>query len=394
MKQLLLLTFIMHYSFSAFSMTSGGVDKMSEEDAQAQAKAIMGNVYDSFLKVIPYVYSDSTGGDVLVKNPAKKEELLKNLTDISDFFQTAKHVQFFQRPGFRPSLDTINSHIADTISSVQSNNFNFAQKRMKAMTALCVSCHSQLPESVSKNAFGTSVQKASRATFESDYAFANYLFLIRRFEDSEKYFDLALDSALNRSDDHILYDSLRKLMSIHTKINFNFKKASNFIEKYNKDKRLPILAKNTLKSWEESLKNWGKFDPVKVKSTSQFIATYLSPLEAKSDQGATGANDINLLVSSGVLTKFLTDNPKSPLVPEVLYWLSIAERRLSSSYFFSLSDLYLKDCVMLHPKSKFALKCYNLYAENIEFGFSGSGGTDIPDGEKRELQKLKNYLKL
>ena len=102
---------------------------------------------------------------------------------------------------------------------------------------------------------------------------------------------------------------------------------------------------------------------------------------------------MTLLVSSGVLSKYLNDNPKSKLVPEILYWLSIAERRLSNTYFFSLSDLYLKDCVRLYPKSKYAKKCYQEYADNIEFGYSGSSGTDIPVEEKQELEQLKKYLK-
>ncbi len=388
-----LLAFL--FSIPAMGATSGTSDKLSEEDSQAQAKAIMGNVYDSFLKVIPYVYSDKTDGDMLKKNPSKKAELIKDLSDISDFFQSAKHALFFKRPGFRPSLETINSHMKDTLSAVKSDNFIFAQKRLKAMTGLCISCHSQLPESVSKNAFGSSVKKATRETFESDYAFANYLFLVRRFDDAEKFFDLALDTVLKTGNDHIIFDSLRKVISIHTKIDFNFQKATAFIEKYSKDKRLPILAKNTLESWGTGLKSWEKFDSKNSAPVSKFIKSHLSllELEQKNSGGPEALNDMTLLVSSGVLTKFLTENPKSPLVPEVLYWLSVSERRLSSTYFFSLSDLYLKDCVMLYPKSKFALKCYNLYAENIEFGFSGSLGTDIPEGEKKELKKLKDYIK-
>jgi hypothetical protein len=106
-----------------------------------------------------------------------------------------------------------------------------------------------------------------------------------------------------------------------------------------------------------------------------------------------GESDITLLVASGVLSKYITDNPLSPQAPEILYWLSLAERRLSSTYFFSLSDLYLKDCITLYPKSPYAKKCYQEYEDNITFGFSGSKGTDIPIEEKQELDRLKRALK-
>jgi hypothetical protein len=369
------------------------VDVKSEEDQKLEAKAIMTGVYDSFLKIVPYVYSDANEGDVLKKNAAKKEELLKNLGDISEFFKSATHVQFFKRPGFRPSLETINSHLEDTINSVKNDNFNFAQKRLKAMTSLCISCHSQLSEASAKNAFGENVKRTTRESFDSDYAFANYLYLVRKFEDSEKYFALAIESSLEKSQEHVLLDSLRKELSMTTKVKFDFKKTESFLSKYLNDKRMPIVAKKMVEEWTISSKSFSQFNANKVKSIPVFIETYLKPLEDQKLETKETNHDIRLLIASGVLTKFVSENPKSKQVPEILYWLSVAENRLAHTYFFSLGDLYLKDCIKLYPQSPFARKCYNLYEENINVGYSGSAGTDIPDTEKRELLKLKGLLK-
>lgn len=376
----------------SFNTANANPDAIANDDSKDQAKAIMSGVYESFVKVIPYVYSDENSILGLKKDPSKKAELLKNLTDISEFFKSAKHVEYFQRPGFRPSLETMNYHLTDTINSVQNNNFVFAQKRLDALTSLCVSCHSQLSAHGTANAFGDAINKAPREDFESDYAFGNYLYLIRRFDDSEKYLNLALEKALKESRSHELYSSLRRLISIHTKISFNYAKANNFVDKYKKDLRLPVLAKNTLESWSKSLGPWKNFDPSKVDSIEKFIKTYLSPLEEIKEQ--TGSdNDITLLIASGVLSKYLNDHPQTPNAPSILYWLAIAERRLSNTYFFTLSDLYLKDCVRLYPKTSFAKKCYALYEENIQFGYSGSGGTDVPPDEKRELARMRALLK-
>lgn len=365
----------------------------SDEDTKAQAIAIMDGVYESFVKVIPYVYSDEKAGVVISKNSPQKVELLKNLTNISDFFKSARHVEYFQRPGFRPSLETINYHLDDTISSVKSDNFIFAQKRMKALAALCISCHSQLSESATQNTFGAAINKARRENFSSDFAFANYLFLVRRFSESEKAFDMAVNTALANQEEHELFSSLRKIISIDTKIDFNPKKAKVFIDKYKDDTRMPAIAKSMLLTWEKSLQKWMDFNPKKIKNPESFIAKYLAPLESNKEKTLTGENDITLLVAAGVLSKHLNDHPKTKLAPEILYWLSIAERRLSNTYFFSLSDLYLKDCIKLYPKSRFAKKCYAEYAENVEFGYSGSSGTDIPAEEKRELERLKALIK-
>jgi hypothetical protein len=362
-------------------------------DTKTEAKAIMDGVYESFVKVIPYVYSDEKHMEVLGTDAGKKENLLKNLTDISEFFKSARHVEYFHRPGFRPSLETINHHMTDTINAVKGNNYIFAQKRLKALTALCISCHSQLSESAAENTFGNAIKKVKRENFESDYAYGNYLFLVRRFSESEKYFDLAIEKSIKDQTEEELYPSLRRIISINTKIELNPKKANIFIDKYINNPKLPVLAKNTLTIWKKSLGKWKGFNAKKIKSIDGFIKTYLAPLEANKGETAGGENDITLLVGSGVLSKYLNDSPKTKLAPEILYWLSIAERRLSNTFFFSLSDLYLKDCVKLYPKSSYAKKCFNEYAENIEFGYSGSGGTDIPVEEKQELERLKRFLK-
>jgi hypothetical protein len=312
-------------SLSAFAETPAA----KPADA-VQAKAVMNNVYDSFVKIIPYVYADKNAADLL-KDPSNQKELIKDLTEISHAFKGAKHVEFFQKPGFRPSLETINTHIDETISSIKSQNFIFAQNRLKAVTALCVSCHSALPDSIADNAFGEALKKEKRGRFDSDFAYANYLYLVRRFTEADFYFELAIKAALERSTpdqmpEHELVASMRRVLSIYTKITFNPDKSEAILKKYLMHKNLPKSLKQTMEGWIANLSKWKKFDPRKVKSIHEYISKNLAPLEAHRDRLASGESDVTLLISAGILSKFLTENAKNSLVPEVLYWLSIAER--------------------------------------------------------------------
>lgn len=378
-----------------FGVFSSAAFSIEPPASQIQAQAVMSNVYDSYLKIIPYAYSKSNKLSEL-RNKKEKQELLRSLTDLSQVFKSATHAEFFQRPGFRPSLETINNHLEETIISVEADNFIFAQKRLNVIGALCVTCHSQLPESVSKNAFGNNVKIEKRERFDSDFSYANYLYLVRRFDDSKKYFEKALESALSKlnstSSQEIVF-SLRKIISIYTKIKFDYEKANAFIEKWEKDLRLSLNDKKMIKRWGTSLKTWKGFDPTSVKSMPTFIEQHLTPLDLKKEIIFTGEEDVSLLISSGILLHFLVENPGTELAPEILYWLSLAEHRMSQTYFFSLGDLYLKDCIKKYPSSPYAKKCYQEYADSIEAGYTGSSGIDIPVEEKRELIKLKNLLK-
>lgn len=370
----------------------------ASESNPVEAKAVMGNVYGAFVKIMPYIYADKNAADLLKSTSAQKE-LIENLTEISNSFKGARHVEYFQKPGFRPSLETINSHLDETISSLKSQNTIFAQSRLKAVAALCVSCHSLLSESASKNAFGEAINSEKRSRFESDFAFANYLFLVRRFLEATNYFELTIKNHLGLGknitlvQEHELYSSLRRVLSIYTKITFNPDLSRSFLNKYKDNENLSLQLKNTILKWIEALDKWKRFEPNKLKSIHNFIVKYLTPLEANKIKLLNGDSDITLLVSSGILSKYIIDHPLSNLAPEIIYWLAIVERRLSTTYFFSLSDLYLKDCIMLYPKTTYAKKCYREYEDNIIFGFSGSKGTDIPADENQELIRLKSLLK-
>lgn len=371
---------------------------------QIEAKVVMNQVYDSFIKIVPYIYSDKLIFDHNKKS--SEEELTKSLMEIQKAFKGANHVNFLHSPGFKPSLDTINVHIQETIDSLHSKNKVFAHARLKAMTALCISCHSQLSTSVSKNAFLSVASNMGRDRFDSDFAYANYLYLLRRFPEAEKYFDLSIKNYITLSqksppgmllDDKVvngeLYTSLRRILSIYTKISLDTPKAIGFLKKYSKNKSISKVTRADIDSWIKALDKWKGFDPNKISSIDDFIKKNLAPLEDLKGQVTSGEHDITLLVSSGVLSKFLNDHPNGEMTPQILYWLSIAERRLSTTYFFSLGDIYLKECIIQFPASPYAKKCYQEYEDNVLFGYSGSGGTDVPPEEKRELDRLKKLIK-
>ena len=84
--------------------------------------------------------------------------------------------------------------------------------------------------------------------------------------------------------------------------------------------------------------------------------------------------------------------PKSNTAPELLYYLSVVDKQLNFNYLYSLSSLYLKQCVAQHSKSVMAKKCFNKYKSDIEFGYTGSAGTFIPKDEKDEIKRLQKYI--
>jgi tetratricopeptide (TPR) repeat protein len=380
------------FLLEAFSFKLFADEQIKE---QMQAKMLMNNVYDSFVRIIPFVYSTN---NIKTKNLSKddKDLLINSLTDLSKVFKNAKHSEIFQGPGFRPSLDTINSHIEETIFSIDSDSLFFAQKRLNVLGALCVSCHSQLPESVSKNAFGNDIKKEVRDRFDSDFSYGNYLFMVRRFDDAKMYYEKTIQNNIGKVDDLSLQEvesSLKKILSIDTKIKFDYSKVKKNLDLWKADSKISKRNQKMISRWEADLKRWKTFSLQEIKSLPAFIKKHLEKMNLKNENFFQGGEDVTLLISSGVLLNYLVENSDSKLAPQILYWISIAENRMGKNYFFSLSDIYLKDCVKKYPRSLYANKCYKEYADSIEEGYTGSSGTNIPSEEKNELVKLKSLLK-
>jgi hypothetical protein len=363
------------------------------EDSRAEAKTVMKNVYESYVKIIPYIYSSEKVMDISI-NEDEKVKLINNLTDLSKYFKESKHDKLFQTPALESSLLVINDHLKNTISYVKSGNFVFAQKRLNEIGSLCISCHTQLPVNISKESFGYDLVKEKRMTFDSDYSYANYLYMVRDFNESKKYFEKSIESSLGSSKTmNKIIPSLRKIVSIDTKVQFNYVKAISLLGKWSTDSRLLSSDREIVMNWKRDLLSWKGFDVAKIESIPSFIKNNLMVIDKNKEILISGDKDMTLLISSGVLSKYFIDNPNSKQAPEILFWMAIAERQLSQSFFFSLGDTYLKNCIRNYPQDPFAVKCYRELALGVTASFSGSGGTNIPTEEKKELHDLKKMLK-
>lgn len=356
-----------------------------------ESRAIMDGVYSSFSKIIPVMYLDNNRGSDFLKNKKSKAELLSNLNDIQDYFSDASHVEFFQKPGFRPSLEVIHYHLKDTINAVESSNFQFAQKKMKGLTGICISCHTQLQSTIGPVDFTKHVKKESKKDFDSNYSYANYLYLMRDYSQAANAYEEVVKEASKKGNNKELLSSLRRIFSISTKVEFNYAETKKMIEKYTTILSGNEEAQDLLKLWDKSLERWKDFDPKKVKSVKVFVDKYLVKADTQA-LAVDGKNDITYLISSGYLASQLASGNLGDDSAMALYYMAIAEKALSETYFYSLGDIYLKDCVMQYSKTKYAKLCYEEYKNGVEFGYTGSSGTDIPEFEQKELKRLKALI--
>ncbi|MEZ4846747.1 MAG: hypothetical protein R2877_07395 [Bdellovibrionota bacterium] len=72
-----------------------------------------------------------------------------------------------------------------------------------------------------------------------------------------------------------------------------------------------------------------------------------------------GKNFVPQLYVSGVLYEYVQTHPISEIGPGIYYWLAKCENKISRSYFFPISEFYLKECIERYPLSFEAKLCFN-----------------------------------
>lgn len=362
-------------------------------------RKVMDGIFKSYVELIPFLSSEKKFFD---KKNEKK--ILTHLTNISQYFAKSKHQKLFGKaPGLAPSFEMMNTHLKETIDVFDSGHKLFAYKKAQATGAICMTCHTQL-DHLKKGAFFKHLSDFSAETFSDSFAYAEFLFLVRSYKKSVRYYKKAIDERilinkkLKSANDTLvekeIKTSLQRIITIYTKIDFNPIKARTLIEDYAKNKQISLILRENINAWVKNLKIWEKNDP-SIKSNAditKFVKTYLSKIDTGEDFDATGS-DISLLVASGKFSHYLRQHPQGANTPMILYWLAKTERKLNHNYFYSLAELYLEKCITDYAGSASAKNCFKQYENDLILGFSGSAGTFIPKNEKRKLEKLRALLK-
>lgn len=365
-------------------------------------KEAMNEIFSSFVNLLPYASNEMRFSD-----PKAQEYIKGDLANLLSAFQGAGHLKKISTPGFRPSYETLKEHLQQTYDNFTADNKSFARTRLKATAEMCMSCHTQLPYGKQSSSF-KNFNLVTRKDFNNDYEYGDYNFLVRDYTTAIRYYQNEIDSRIeknkelrkiHKSDNSTYIDftiekSLRRMVTVFTKIFYRPQKAENLLSRYTHNSEIPEFLREDVQDWVKELKIWQK-DKFRGKlSSDDEVTTFIAKhLETLPDEVELGTSDVTLLIASGALYRYINIHPKSNKAPEILYWLSRIDHHLEHSYFYSLSEVYLKNCIKKYPLSDYAPKCLKQYKQNLEFGFTGTSGTEIPEEEMAVYNNLANFLK-
>lgn len=353
----------------------------------AEVKPHMDLMLKEIFTLKPYIVSDVEYRDP--KNFQKIDDSLKQMVALSE---KISHEGKIKKTGFAISSKALNEQLREAELVYRVGNKDYSLWMLRSTLSVCMSCHTQLPAS------STQFNTLSKDTFLSKpFDEAEFLFIVRNFDKAMSLYDQVIDTYPgSKSTLENLDKSLARKVYYFVRVKRDLAGLSASLEKNQKNKNLPTMTEKRIKALRQAADKLKKDDYPEFTEAQQadlrkYAETELQE-ELQGEFSTTAEKELSYLKVSSVLYKFLEQNPESSIKPEILYWLSFCERRYEQKAFYSLPELYLKQCVTEFPGSAIAPSCLKEYQDLVTMAYTGSSGTHIPKDVDRELKAMKDMV--
>lgn len=348
----------------------------------------MNRAFDALSDLMPYLLDEPK-----FSNKNNEKNISKSLHELEKAFTLAGHDDLIRHDLFAPSYQLLIENLKNSKKAFQEGKKEYAFWMVHEAASTCLDCHTRLPIEHASS-FQNGELNINLTKIKSSYEKGiNYL-IIRRYVDAKESFvrDIQDKFITKNMTDMIL--SFQQILLIETKIMKDPSRMISLIDSYQVKKNLPDMVSKELATWKNRLIDWKDEKYLKTGLTSEkdlidFKTRRLLPLKQKSFEDAY---KVDLLLASGLLSNYFFQTQNSPSAPELTYWIGWIEKRLKKEDFLSSGELFLKQCIKKYPKSLIAQECYSEYKESMEFNFTGSSGTHIPNEIVKELNELKSLM--
>lgn len=325
-------------------------------------------------------------------NSKNQISILESLGKLKGFTSEVKHMAAVDKGGYRISSQVLEEQIKVAESAFRLGNKDYSRWALTSALSVCVSCHTQLP-SGNRGKWDFDVTVGDKKTFEA----AEFLFATRSYDEAVAIYDTLIDSYPKTLQGDQLDTALSRKLTYFARVKRNPDLGLLSMEKSLKNKKLPKYLEKDLKAWVALFREWQQQkDPdvyhdadskIKEWAEKQLKRTTWDKM-VEADEG----RKVTYLRVSGLLYEFLITRPDMTIKPEVLRWLAQCDRGLSNNFFFSLADLYLRECIVKHSQNPVAKLCFKDYEESVVSSYSGSSGTHVPEDVNQELAKLRKLV--
>lgn len=293
------------------------------------------------------------------------------------------------------SLKALQQHFLEIERAYKFGNKYYGRWMLNATGSLCIMCHAQVPSSSRTLQFNGPYKNPQNG--EQQFSQAEFLFTTRQFEQAMKIYDeLVAQYPKNGLNSSQLDTVLRHRVTYFARIKRDPVDGMSRLTKDLTNKNIPDPLSKNLSAWVALFRKWGREDIAADNASAKDILKYAQTEMKKTlwDR-MSEANDprvVTYLKVSGVLYNYLFTHPSSNETPEILLWLGRCENALNNQFFYSLGDLYYKECIENFSSSAAAKECYRELETSIKKVYAPITGAEVPPFIEVELKAYRKRL--
>lgn len=266
----------------------------------------------------------------------------------------------------------------------------FGISHLRSATSLCATCHTQDDRPT------TWLAPTSKA-LEDSFVAGEFLFMTRQYDRAFNAYETWLRRQQPLKNDNRTQAAFERLLLTSLQMQKSSKSIIELLTEFTRRDNIDGVLKKKLTDWIfgvnklqqlTSITEHPKTDTLKDMATQWLGA-------GKNEPGPIFISETlrpQIVWLRGELYRALLEEADHSMVANWLYWLAVSDRVLEYRFYYSLADMYLKQCMLEYTDDPIAKSCYKEYENYIAFSYSGSSGTHIPADLEAELKTLKTKV--
>lgn len=357
-------------------------------DAPPEVPQLMAQLFEHYARLSADLVAPEKFAD-----PTRAARIRQELTGLDQAARQAVEQHRLNSPTMRLSRQVLREQFVQAVQLFDAGQKEYARRVLNGALTVCMSCHTQLPEA--RKPFA---KLPEPMVFTTPFEQAELLFVLRDYDHALPiYGRLVAGYPNNGLSEPRVTIALRRRMAIFARIR---RDPAGGMSALQQDLQNPWLSNDLHDAglaWIAEFRDWRRERPFNLLTANDhsiidFAQRTLAPVSGQPVIGIDQRRLIRFLRVSGVLYDYLFAHPQTRVAQRLLYWLAICDRALNDSFFYSLADRYLVECIRRDPTQPVAAQCYDAYEAATIQAYSGSSGTHLPVEVEKQLRDLQRLI--
>lgn len=374
--------FVFVTAISSFAITNHVNADDTSKETTAKTRSIMDQIFASLTTVLPI----SMDRDEYA-NPANRDKILAELKKMNDSTKSlVDHTKKFEGSyGF--IAKSMARDIRDTYNWYKKGSHSESRYLLHQVSENCVSCHLKLPDPGHAPKMDQFFKEATIAKLPPPER-ARLQVALRQFDEALKTWE-GMFTTHGKPGELFAMDALSEYLKVAIRVKSEPKRAEKTLTALNKRADLPRFMQREVKAWITSLIKLGP-EVTKTGNELNRAAKIIQTARLSMDYPLDRTGLVDFIVASSLLNRTLNNEKISKEdQSQAYYLLGLTETLIGRSTWLTQTDYYFEAAARIAPKSKYARLAFDALEQQILLEYSGSGGINIPDDIRANLEELR-----